>query len=301
MKKRIVFIISVLFLLAGCGKTEYTNEVVIEIPGVGREYDFFVLNDTHFFIGDDEVDMDYNALVCERINQFSLDGVPAAQNFEKWISELDTRHLDGIILNGDIIDQLSFANLDHVRKCMEGVNIPWMYLQSDHDLACDWTNPSEEDFTNIADIQEKMNLNEGIYFFEEDEFVILGLNYSWMSISEETLSKIKDVWALGKPIILISHVPFEQKDSLELSDISKELKNGQSLLWGYDDYYYPNEYMAEFMNMIYAEDSPIVAVISAHLHTAYEGMLDEKTPVYILDTGYGGTKTLLRIVDSTEK
>lgn len=278
------------------GKNEFTKEIVVDVPGkLDRVYKYYILNDTHLFVPDDEIKDEYKDLVTNRIAEYSLDGVPSSECFEDWIKKLDTKHLDGVILNGDIIDQLSLANLNHVKKCMDKVDIPWMYLQSDHDRAQDWVEVSEEDYSKITELQEEMDLNRGVYIWEEDEFIILGINKPWESISWWTLNEIKAVWNLGKPIILFSHVPYDSSVSNELAEKSAELKNGDILLWGWGTRYLPDSNMEEFMYMLYDSDSPVVAIISAHLHIDYEGTLNGTIPIYVIDTGYGGTRTVLKI------
>lgn len=285
--------------LAACGaKTEFNNEILISIPGIDKEYDYALLNDTHLFIGDDEIIPEHNQLVVNRINEFSLDGKTSAQNFDLWISNLDKRTISGLILNADIVDQLSYANLNHVQTVLDHTKVPYMYLQSDHDLATDWTNPSAEDYEKIHKIQDHLNLNKGIYTFEEEGFIVLGINYSWMSISKETLDEIRHELSKDKPIIIITHVPYDSLVSDDLRNLSKEVKNDRVLLWGTrgDNYYYPNEYMKEYLELISAEDSPVVAVISAHLHTTFETNMTENIKEYVTGTSYSGVRTLIKVV-----
>jgi len=289
--------VAIVLIFSGCGNvTETTNEIVIEIEGLTREYNYFLLNDIHLFIGDDEINPEYNDLVVSRINEFSYDGMTSAQNFDKWLSNLGHKY-DGVILNADITDQLSEANLRHVSDVLKRVKVPYMYLQSDHDLATDWTVLSESNMAAIEDINNEMGFGYDFYVFEEDKFIILGINRSWTSITEATLSEITPYFAKEKPIIIISHVPYDSLVSTEIGDVSMELKGGRKLLWGYNegDYYYPQPAMASFLGMVTAADSPVVAVIGAHLHTGLDTMLTDTIPEYLTGTGYSGVRTNLKI------
>lgn len=292
-----LLILFVALSITACAKTETTNEIVIEIEGLNREYNYFLLNDTHIFIGDDEIHPDFNNLVVSRIDEFSLNGYASSQNFDKWVTGVGT-DFDGIILNADIIDQKSYANLKHVSNVLLKAKVPYMYLQSDHDLATDWTIVSSDYQAKIDEINEEMGFGEPYYTIEEKEFIILGINYSWMSISEQTLNEIKEIFAKGKPIIIVTHVPYDSLVSSEISDKSKEVKGDKVLLWGTspDDYYYPNQYMLEYLNMVTADDSPVVAVVGAHLHITLSTMLTDTIPEYITGTGYGGVRTDLKLV-----
>lgn len=299
MKKIRLLIVcfAVLLLLPACRKTETTNEIVIKIKGLDREYDYFLLNDMHIFIGDDEVTPEYNELVASRINEFTYENLASSQNLDLWLSNLGKGY-DGVILNADILDQLSAANLSHLKKVLSNVKVPYMYLRSDHDVATDWTTLSEAQRGEIDIINNEMGLNDEIYTFEENHFIIIGINMSWLNISESALNRIKDLFSKGKPVIIVTHVPYDSKVSDEISNISKEMKGGRVLLWGTgpENYYYPDSNMREYLDMVYSDSSPVVAVIGAHLHTDLSTMLTDTIPEYIISPGYSGTRTKLRII-----
>lgn len=294
-------VLASLFLCA-CGTgsryTDYTNEITIKIEGLDREYDYFLLNDTHLFIEDSEIRSDYSDLVSSRILEFSLDGSTSADNFKKWVGNLDEENLDGVILNSDIEDQLSKANLEYITGVTDKLTIPYMYLFSDHDLATDWTSPSSDDYTFINDSMIERGFDKGYSVFEEASFLVIGINRSWENISAETLDGLKAEFSKGKPVILVTHVPYDSLVSDDLKNLSKEQKGDRVLLWGFDeeDYYVPDANMTEFLNMVTADDSPVVAVLAAHLHAGFETSLTDSIPEYITGTGYNGVRTLVKIV-----
>lgn len=300
MNKKIlsaVLIFLAVLSFSACKKAETNYEIEIKIPGLTRDYNYYLVNDMHIFIGDDEINPDYNELVVSRINEFSLDGNASSQNLDKWLSGVGKGY-DGMILNADILDQLSSANITHLGNVLKRVKVPYMYLQSDHDLATDWTILSDKDRDLIENVSDEMGFGKPYYTFEEESFIIVGINNSWRSISEETFKELKALFDKGKAIILITHVPYDSIVSDEIREKSKELKGGRVLVWGMgaENYYYPNESMRDFLNMVYADDSPVVAVIGAHLHTELTTMLTDKIPEYITDTGYSGTRTNIHIV-----
>ena len=73
-----------------------------------------------------------------------------------------------------------------------------------------------------------------------------------------------------------------------LSDASKAVWQDRALLWGTDCFYSPDEVTQQFLDMVFAEDSPVVAVIGAHLHFAYDDQLTEKIPQYVFDASFKG-------------
>ena len=72
------------------------------------------------------------------------------------------------------------------------------------------------------------------------------------------------------------HVPLKSKVDDGLSDASKAAWQNRALLWGADCFYNPDEVTQQFLDKVFAEDSPVVAVIGAHLHFAYEDQLAER-------------------------
>lgn len=66
-------------------------------------------------------------------------------------------------------------------------------------------------------------------------------------------------------------------------------------LWGTDCFYSPDEVTQQFLDMVFAEDSPVVAVIGAHLHFVYDDQLTEKIPQYVFDASFKGTVGVLTV------
>lgn len=277
--------------------TTYTQTIEIDVPDLDREYDYFLLNDTHLCIANDEIKPEYTEVVLSRINYFSHNGKYACDNFKDWISNLDAIHLSGIILNADIIDQKSATNLSFVSDVMENQPLKYMYLMSDHDTCSDWMNLNENSRDTIDSIMAKNGYGEPFYTFEEDKFIILGMNLSWKSISDSALDALKKIFEKNKPIILVTHVPYDSLVNDDLAGVSREYKNDKVLLWGKrnDNQYYPQGAMDEFISMVSSDDSPVVAIIGAHLHTDFQTNFTDSIPEYLTGTGYSGVRTLLKI------
>ena len=91
-------------------------------------------------------------------------------------------------------------------------------------------------------------------------------------------------------------MPLQSRISDELDKASKEAWQDRALIWGNKDCYYePDEVTQEFLDMVYAEDSPVVAVVGAHLHFAHEDQLNERMIQYVFDASYKGTVGVLKI------
>jgi len=61
------------------------------------------------------------------------------------------------------------------------------------------------------------------------------------------------------------------------------------IVWGDGCYFSPNEITTQYLDMVYAADSPVVAVIGAHLHFPVNIMLTETIPEYVFDAAFKGS------------
>lgn len=271
------------------------NEIHIRVPGLKKSYTYCVWNDTHLWAKDDDPNIleEQRTNVSSRIANFCVNeyGIPSRTTFQEVMKRVDEMQVDGLILNGDIIDQMSVDNLSFVKNNLEQINTPYMYLRSDHDILCEWT---ECDMDLVRNMEEDMNLLEEIYVMEEDEFIILGINNSFMNISDDALAKIRNIFAEGKPIIIVTHVPYDSIVDCTFASTVEE-DRGKKLIWGENCYYIPDENMKEYLNMIYDDNSPVVAVISAHLHKEYTISLTDQVVEYVLSPGKDGNITRITI------
>lgn len=294
-KRWVAVLLTACVLLAGCGKdadfSKYIKkkEIVIDLPKVSSEYTLAVINDVHLWVEDDEISKEQKDHVHERVESF-LDGSgkTSAERFAAKMKALAGEKIDGLILNADIVDQMSAANLKYVCNALDLCKTDYMYLRSDHDLAFEWLSMDSENWADIVECGSNYALDEAFYELEYEEFIVLGINSSHESIGEETLGQIKKVFAKGKPIILFSHVPYAFSDMEAYKDIPKA--DGRYKVWGKtrDCYYVADGPMAEYLEMVTADDSPVVAVFAAHLHGAYEGKINDKITEYVLPPFYEG-------------
>lgn len=285
----------VMNLLQEEGYVSNVNNINIIIPSVDKSHTYLVLNDSHIWAdaNDSEIMDDWKEVVRGRVSESFLNanGIDAKTSFSKIIQSVDLLDVDGLILNSDIIDQMTVKNLEFIKSELDKVKTPYIYLRSDHDIARDWTICDEE---TVLTLESDMNVKDSIYTIEEEGYIILGINDSWENITAETLERIKEVFAKGKPIIIFSHVPYmSMVDEKFLDDIVDGA--GRYLVWGEGCYYQPDENMKAYLDMVYADDSPVVAVVSAHLHRNYTVKLTDTVTEYILAPFYEGNVAFITI------
>ena len=271
------------------------DEKEIEIPGLQKEYTIAVVNDQHIIVEDGDYAKEKEEEVDSRYGLFcNEEGVHSSDAWQGIVEEVNDLQPDGVVLDGDMIDFFSQANLDCLMEGLKEIEAPAMYLRADHDLAS-WYS----DTLTSKEISKKEKAAwemDSVMVQDYDEFLVVGINNNTSQISKKGLKKIKEVWQKGKPVILAMHVPLQSQLSDDLDKASKEVWQDRALIWGNKDCYYePNERTQEFLDMVFAENSPVVAVIGAHLHFAHEDQLNDKIVQYVFDASYKGTVGVIKV------
>ena len=99
----------------------------------------------------------------------------------------------------------------------------------------------------------------------------------------------------GKPIIIVTHVPLHSEVDSTLDEISRAIWQDRNLSWGPDTSYVPNETTQKLMDLIYAEDSPVVEVLAGHLHFTWDGMITDKIHEHVFSPAFSQNIGLITI------
>lgn len=271
------------------------DEKEIEIPGLQKEYTIAVVNDQHIIVEDGDYAKEKEEEVDSRYGLFcNEEGVHSSDAWQGIVEDVNNLQPDGVVLDGDMIDFFSQANLDCLMGGLKEIEAPAMYLRADHDLASWYSdNLTSKEISKKEKAAWEM---DSVMVQDYDEFLVVGINNNTSQISKKGLKKIKEVWQKGKPVILAMHVPLQSQLSDDLDKASKEVWQDRALIWGNKDCYYePNERTQEFLDMVFAEGSPVVAVIGAHLHFAHEDQLNDKIVQYVFDASYKGTVGVITV------
>ena len=294
-----VFLGMVLCASTVCAETVF-DEKEVEILGLQKEYTIAVVCDQHIIVEDGDYTKEKEEEVKSRYDLFrNEEGTASADAWKEIVEDVNALQPDGVVLDGDMTDFFSQANLDCLMEGLKEIESPAMYLRADHDLAS-WYS----DTLNSKEIRKKEKAAwemDSVMVQDHEEFLIVGINNNTSQLSKKGLKKLKKIWQQDKPVILVLHVPLQSLLSDDLNKASKEAWQDRALIWGNKDCYYePDEVTQEFLDMVYAEDSPVVAVVGAHLHFAHEDRLNERMIQYVFDASYKGTVGVLKIkaVDS---
>lgn len=266
-----------------------TEEVHVSIKGCKKKYHFLWVSDLHLVVENDQIAEDQienvrnrrdNMFVSpngERSVDFWANGMPKALN--------DTG-ADAIIFGADIVDFCSDGTIPLLKCGMDQITLPFMYIRADHDSSPFWMSEEEQDEKKAAALQDSVCEDPEIWVMEYDEFIILGVNRNTYQMTKEGLKEAKKAFAIGKPVIIAAHVPYVSEVDPSLQQLSRDFRGDRELMWGPESTYVPDEVTGEFFDMIYADESPVVAIFSGHLHTMWDGKVTDKTTEHVFTPAF---------------
>jgi len=203
----------------------------------------------------------------------------------KTINKLD---IDGVILAADMIDFYSEANMACLREGCEKLKVPFMFLRADHDYTDGYVQETPWEVIEAA--HEAIADHREVMVMEQDGFMIVGVNNTTSQLTETAFQEIEALFAMGKPIVMVMHVPFASQVDGGLAAASREKWNGLELLWAYNGFpFYVGEYGERLLDLVCAPDSPVVEVLAGHLHIPYDGPLTETVHQHVFDASHKGT------------
>lgn len=275
------------------GHLDHINRIAIDLPNVSGEYRYAVVNDSHMICLNEEVKEEDLDLLGERRESFrSPGGYYPDETFRAIMGAVDRLELDGVILNGDIVDEASAGNYTLAYNTLKKLDTPYMYLRADHDSEAYWTEPHEDRMSRIAG---KLGLSAGVRVWETRDFALVGLNDTTTSMTQQQLTTAGSYIKGTKPVILFSHVPYAPKEDPDFFAFVKGVR-GRLIFWGGDDTIYEQDaVMKSWMDMVYRKDNPVKAIICGHIHGGYRGSLNGSIMQYVCEPCFGGTLTILSV------
>lgn len=194
-----------------------------------------------------------------------------------------------------MIDYASKANIESLKNGIDQINVETMYLRADHDYGRSYNPNLTTDY--ITQLEKSIDENLEVYCKDLGEILIVGIDNSTSQISDEALAKLKEIFTNGKPIILATHVPLNSKVDNNLAEESKKVWQDRNLTWDETGTTYTaDENTKKFLNLLYAENSPVKAVLAGHLHFKHTGKINENITQYVFDASYQGKIGVLHIV-----
>lgn len=269
------------------------KEETIEIPGVKGEYKFLYIADLHIIVPSEDVAEQDLGTVEARYNTWAINtnGKHSKDIYKYLIDKINSIDIDAVLMGGDMMDYLSWANWNCFNEGLTQLNKPYLFATADHDSQTYYTNYDVNQRTQLQNEMSQGLIGE----LEYDDFIILSINESTFQLSETALTEIEKVFKKGKPIIIVTHVPFDSFIDSGLGEKSLEVWGNRKLLWGEGCFYEPNEVTQKLIDMLNVEDTPVVAVLAGHVHYEYICMLNKNVKQYVFNPAYSGEVVLFTI------
>lgn len=266
------------------------STATVVIPGLTGEYTFLHVTDSHVSAYSDadakawtSTRLNYN---IARRNSFVADGLYAEERFPLLFDYASEIEADGMFLTGDLIDFPSEKNIALLYENVSKFKGTSIFCLGNHD----WNYSDDYMTGNSATVNRPLfnDLTNGDPYFsyaEYDEFIVAAIDNSSDVVTDETVDKFLSLYEKNKPIILLLHVPFHV-DTLE-PDVKK--------VWGRNITMGPGAMGSDWGSVLrlyeavcVAEDTPVVAVFTGHVHFNHEDVFPNGVPQYVTSTGYTG-------------
>lgn len=279
--------------------TMIVREETVSVPGLKKLFEFVFVSDTHLALSD-ERDADLQEYMAGRYEMFRNDqGTGSEDSFLDIINYVSDIEPDLLVLGGDITDAATWSNIEYLDELLVRAGCPWIYEMGNHDF-----NYGNQEYFSVRAYQELLprfenvsSTSNGYQTLEFDEFIIFAVDDQNNQIPESAVTGLGEAILKSKPIILISHVPFEPMEANTLVADSIAVwgaeGNGSSKVLMGPGGKVPNLYTSQFMQMVYDENSPVILVLSGHVHFYHKDHL--KGDLVQIISGPGFKKEVLKI------
>jgi hypothetical protein len=171
-------------------------------------------------------------------------------------------HGDAIVMTGDICDKVSHTNMKILDSALEKVDKPWIAVCGNHDTASD-----------IPDGYLYSRIKEPVQVLDLGDLILVGVDNSQRQITPAQTAAVQQVLDLGKPVIIVMHVPIMTDDNREV-------------LLPCGDYFRLNhpeatEETLAFIGLLRQNAPQIAAVLAGHLHFHLESTIAPELPQFV--------------------
>jgi len=230
-----------------------------------------------------------------RIGGFSnAKGTVSSKQLPQWISYANKMEFDAVLMGGDMIDYYSDTNAEYLYQHIGQLKMPYLFTLGNHELFSPWNEHIPEESGLYELFREK---EMAFQIMEYEEFVICAIDNEAYDVDEGSLEAMR-AWLKtnpDKPMILLAHVPFYTEKDRNLLETSVSVW-GQALVIGTGEGTRDTTAVSrEFMELIFAEDSPVVAIFTGDNHFYHKGNLTDSIVQWVGAPAYAGDGMIIRI------
>ena len=229
------------------------------------------------------------------------EGVPSAEQFPEWIRYANETEVDGVLLGGDIIDTPSAANLQWLEEQLAGLDMPWLYVNGNHDWTYPWEYMTETGReTYLPLLQTFTQGGKAVQSLDFGEFLVVGIDDSTNQVEGAALPEYEKILEENRPVIVMAHVPFMTQSVLAKA---RESWDSPAVIGG-GNYggIYPSEDSEGFLTLTTAEESPVELLLAGHVHFYDRDVIEgEKNVLQLVGgAGFQGNAILIHVTGTAK-
>lgn len=262
------------------------------IPAKGVERRIIChFSDVHLTAYDEQSDEEEKRIAVQKTEDWAKGRLHFAQFYQEPCGEeqmADSRlqfirlleaanETDAAVITGDVMDYVSGGNLRAVEQGLCTLSVPYVMVCGNHDRAQDIP-----DGLNLSVIKQPVSvMNLG-------DLQIVGIDDSDRCITAAQLATLEKLLDTGKKTIIAMHIPIMTEGN-------------RNILMRCGEYFRLNEYDGcpqeneAFLSLITREDSPVVAVLTGHLHFGNVSEISHGRYQYGVSQGITGSMHLYTI------
>lgn len=259
-------------------------ETEIVIPGLTAEYKLMQFSDVHLAVWDElstpeerekaesseacwlKLREDFTVWNSEPFDEHKR--IPSREVLEKMFALAEETKPDALLLSGDIADYPAPAMTRLLRRKLAEYGGRSIFVQGNHDygrdvLSCD-----------------------GVQVLDLGEVLVVGIDDNALTVSDIALAELKSLCTLGRPIIMLQHVPVMTERNREKID-------------GFGEYFRidertEDENAAQFVRL--ERDEPTVkAVLCGHTHAYNVSEIAEGKKQYCSSSALAGFVNMITV------
>ncbi len=268
-------------LFIGRGEKEKHNMLHIiertqKIKGLKEPKNLVGLSDMHLTYIDDREDAWTHEMQLGRSHMFP-NGDRCFREIREYIKKTQP---DIVVSAGDMIDFPSHKNIEMIDDFFNNDCKEYMYVFGNHDWNSHrFYNDVHHWLENVPRLFPVLkNNNPKLQVVDLGGVLVVGVDTSTDRIYDDTLAQFKEVAALGKPMILVMHIPFYTEKTGDRLLVTNNL--GYPLCLDIPEKYHSkagdepwliaNEATKEFVKMVHDPNVNVVASIFGHVHFEFD-------------------------------
>lgn len=254
----------------------------VEVAGLTGTYTFLHITDMHVCAWQD-VSPERREACRIREEHFSGEGMTSRERMPHLFAYGEAIRADRMLLTGDMIDFPSPSGVATLKDCIRSCGVPSVYAVGNHDwsYADDYISP----YARAHYLPQLEDISGGctdFHYEEVGELIVAAMDNALDRVSDRAMEGFSAVCRMGKPIILIMHIPLTM-DSLH---------GPTAAMWGRDICMGPGgvgydregeENVRRLYRMVALEPSPVVAVVAGHIHFGHEDTLPNGVPQLVTE------------------